>query len=65
MELIYDAIFGLSYNNIGSFYSIDLCKIPENINVEDFLIKWKEASQLGICLSDAVEEFSLPIYSNY
>lgn len=65
MEFIYDSVFGLTYTNLGSFYTIDIAKIPEEFNTEQFLDLLQLYNNKGIIFSDAVEEVCIPIYSNY
>ena len=67
MNFYYDPILGLQYTGYTEFFvSVDMSKIKENINVENFIRKWKEyKNTFGISISNSVEEYSYQKITEY
>ena len=45
MNFYYDPILGLQYTDLGVYLEIDICTIPSDFNVEEFIKMWEYYSQ--------------------
>lgn len=63
MEFYYDSIFGLTYNNLGSFIEVDFSVLPADVTIEEGL---KLIAKQGLIWDNPnVKEYYFPIISNY
>lgn len=55
MNFYYHPILGLQYTGLAPIFEIDLCVIPEDLNIEEFIKKWKYYNDnKGLMFTDGV-----------
>lgn len=55
MNFYYHPILGLQYTSLGYFLEIDVCTIPEDLNIDEFITKWKYYNDTqGLMFTDGV-----------
>jgi|GEM_PF-5079102 len=53
MNFYYDPILGLQYTDLGVYLEIDVCTIPSDFNIEEFIDTWKSYEQQGLMWIDS------------
>lgn len=48
MNFYYDPILGLRYDYLGELFIIDLKYIPKDIDLDEFIKKWKKFASVDI-----------------